>query len=99
MIKRRFDSVLYEERFKELLKKYHVKRIAVFGSYAYGRPTGKSDIDFLVEFKKETSLLDMVGLKLDLQELLHKDVDIATPKSLSKYIRGRVLKQAVYLHE
>ncbi len=99
MIKRRFDSVLYEEKFKELLKKYHVKRIAVFGSYAYGRPTGKSDIDFLVEFEKGTSLLDMVGLKLDLQELLHKNVDIATPKSLSKYIRSRVLKQAVYLHE
>ncbi len=99
MIKRRFDSILYEEKFKELLKKYHVKRIAVFGSYAYGRPTPKSDIDFLVEFEKGTSLLEMVGLKLDLQELLHKNVDIATPKSLSKYIRGRVLKQAVYLHE
>lgn len=99
MIKRRFDSIFYEERFRELLKKYHVKRIAVFGSYACGRTTPKSDIDFLVEFKKGTSLLDMVGLKLDLQELLHKNVDIATPKSLSKYIRGRVLKQAVYLHE
>lgn len=99
MIKRRFDSIFYEEKFKGLLKKYHVKRVAIFGSYACGRPTQKSDIDFLVEFEKGTSLLDMVGLKLDLQELLHKDVDIATPKSLSKYIRGRVLKQAVYLHE
>ena len=99
MIKRRFDSIFYEERFKELLKKYHVKRIAIFGSYACGRPTVKSDIDFLVEFEKGTSLLDMVGLKLNLQKFLKKDVDIATPKSLSKYIRGRVLKQAVYLYE
>ena len=99
MIKRRFDPIFSEDRFRELLKKYHVKRIAVFGSYASGRPTPKSDIDFLVEFEKGTSLLEMVGLKLDMQELLHKNVDIATPKSLSKYIRGRVLKQAVYLNE
>lgn len=99
MIKRRFDSIFYDEKFKKLLKKHRVKRIAIFGSYADGRSTAKSDIDLLIEFEKGTSLLDMVGLKLDLQELLKRDVDIATPRSLSKYIRNRVLKEAVYLYE
>lgn len=99
MIKRRFDSIFYDEEMKALFKRYKVKRIAIFGSYAAGQPTRKSDIDFLVEFEKGASLFDMIGLKLDIESLLKKTVDIATPKSLSKYIRRQVLKQAVYLYE
>jgi predicted nucleotidyltransferase len=38
-----------------------------------------------------------VGLKLDLQELLEKKVDIVTPNSLSQYLRDKILDQAIYL--
>jgi predicted nucleotidyltransferase len=74
-----------------------VKRIAVFGSYATGKVNKRSDIDFLVEFEKEADLLDQVGLKLDLQDLLERKVDVVTPDSLSQYFRNSVLDQAVYL--
>ena len=74
-----------------------VKRIAVFGSYATGKVNKRSDIDFLVEFEKEADLLDQVGLKLDLQDLLERKVDVVTPDSLSQYFRSSVLDQAVYL--
>ena len=74
-----------------------VKRIAVFGSYATGKVNKRSDIDFLVEFEKEADLLDQVGLKLDLQDLLKRKVDVVTPDSLSQYLRNSVLDQAVYL--
>ncbi len=74
-----------------------VKRIAVFGSYATGKVNKRSDIDFLVEFEKEADLLDQVGLKLDLQDLLERKVDVVTPDSLSRYLRNSVLDQAVYL--
>ena len=74
-----------------------VKRIAVFGSYATGKVNKRSDIDFLVEFEKEADLLDQVGLKLDLQDLLERKVDVVTPDSLSQYLRNGVLDQAVYL--
>lgn len=99
MIKKRFNPVLYDEKFKALLKKYGVKRIAIFGSYASGRSTAKSDMDFLVEFQKGASLFDMSGLKLDMQDFLKRNVDIATPKSLNRYIRRKILDQAVYLYE
>jgi len=74
-----------------------VKRIAVFGSYTTGKVNKRSDIDFLVEFEKEADLLDQVGLKLDLQDLLERKVDVVTPDSLSQYFRNSVLDQAVYL--
>jgi hypothetical protein len=86
-----------EKKFKHILGRNKVKRIAVFGSYATGKVTMRSDIDFLVEFEKEADLLDQVGLKLDLQELLEKKVDIVTPNSLSQYLRDKILDQAIYL--
>ncbi|MCK4827070.1 nucleotidyltransferase family protein [bacterium] len=88
---------LKNDKFKSLLGLYKVDRIAIFGSYAKSKQRRKSDIDFLVEFKKGADLLDQVGLKLDLEKLLSKNVDVVTPKSLSKYIKKKVIKEAVYL--
>lgn len=86
-----------DERFKEALRKNKVKSIAIFGSYATGERREESDIDFLVEFYESADLLDMVGLKLDLEELLAKKVDVVTRNSISKYIRDRVINQAIPL--
>lgn len=82
---------------KNLFSLYKIRRIAVFGSYATGTQTRYSDVDFLVDFKKGADLLDQSGLKIDLQEILGKKVDVVTPGSLSKYLRAKVLKEAVYL--
>ena len=86
-----------KETLKNLFSLYKVRRIAVFGSYATGTQTRSSDVDFLVDFKKEADLLDQSGLKIDLQGILGKKVDVVTPGSLSKYLRAKILKEAVYL--
>jgi predicted nucleotidyltransferase len=67
--------------------------ILVFGSVVRGDNREDSDIDFLVEFEKGRTLLDLIGLKLDLQDLLGSSVDIVTPGGL-QYIRERVLAEA-----
>ena len=82
---------------KDLFSLYKIRRMAVFGSYASGTQTRRSDVDFLVDFKRSADLLDQSGLKIELQELLGKKVDVVTPGSLSKYLRAKVLKEAVYL--
>jgi predicted nucleotidyltransferase len=86
-----------KKRFREILLQSKVKRIAIFGSYAKEKQDDNSDVDFLVEFIDGADLLDQVGLKLELEELLAKKVDVVTPNSLSKYIRDKVIKEAVYL--
>jgi predicted nucleotidyltransferase len=86
-----------EKKFRHILDRNRVKRIAVFGSYATGKINKSSDIDFLVDFEKGADLLDQVGLKLDLQDLLERKVDVVTPDSLSRYLRDRILDQAIYL--
>ena len=79
------------------LKKYDVVRASVFGSFARGEETKKSDIDLLVQFSGRKSLLDLVGLELELKDKLKRDVDVLTFGSLHHLIKDRVLKEQVQI--
>jgi len=76
-----------------ILQQHAVARAAVFGSVATGSATEASDLDLLVEFKGEKSLLDLVALKLDLEAEINRKVDVLTYRSLSPLIKEKVLKQ------
>ena len=88
-----FESVRL--RIALVLKMHDVRKAAIFGSYARGDMTQKSDIDLVVEFDQGKSLLDLVSLKLDLEDALHKKVDVITYGSISPYTRNAVLKEQV----
>jgi predicted nucleotidyltransferase len=84
-----------DKGFRQIIARNKVVRIAVFGSFASGTAGKDSDIDFLAEFQKDADLLDMIGLKLDLEEMLKRKVDIVTRNSISKYIRKGIVEQAI----
>ena len=75
------------------LRLYGVRKAAFFGSIVRGEQTANSDIDLLVEFEPHKSLLDLVGLKLDLEDLLKRKVDVITYKSLNPLIKDRILRE------
>jgi predicted nucleotidyltransferase len=77
------------------LRKFGVKKAALFGSVVRGDATGGSDIDMLVEFEPGRSLLDLAGLNLELESLLARKVDIVTYGSLHPLLRDRILKEQV----
>jgi predicted nucleotidyltransferase len=70
-----------------------VKRASIFGSVARGEATGDSDIDLLIEFEGRKSLLDLAGLKIELEESLGRKVDVLTYKSLHPLLRDRILEE------
>jgi len=76
-----------------ILKRYGVKRAAIFGSLAKGEVKKNSDLDILVEFKGEKSLLDLVGLKLELEEILRRKVDVLTYDSLHPLLKNIILNE------
>src|SRR5947209_8475871 len=80
------------QKHQEVLKQYKVRKIGLFGSYATGRQTLKSDIDFLVEFDEPT-FDNFMGLCEYLEKLLHHKVDLITNGNLSPYIQPRVDKE------
>jgi predicted nucleotidyltransferase len=78
----------------QLLKKYHVIRIGLFGSYFRGEQRTHSDIDLLVEF--DISAFDenysgyfdnYLALRSALQDILKAKVDLVTSDMISHYIK------------
>ena len=65
-----------------LFKSYGIKKAALFGSVARGQNTPDSDVDLVVSFGKKYDLLDIVGLKQDLEEALQVPFDVITYESL-----------------
>ena len=79
------------------LKGRGVVHAFVFGSVARGEATDKSDVDFLVEFEKGRTLLDLAGLHRELEEILGRSVDVVTPDALHPMLREDILKERVLI--
>ncbi len=71
--------------------------VRVFGSTARGEAELESDIDLLVEFGPERSLLDQIALLQDLRDLLGCDVDVVTEDALHWFVRDRITQEALPL--
>jgi uncharacterized protein len=77
----------------DLLQKHAVRRIALFGSYAAGSQSRKSDLDFLVDFERPT-YDNLLGLSKDLERLFGRKVDILTPQGLES-IRVKSIAESI----
>jgi len=82
-------------RTAELREEFGVVSLSVFGSVARGDHSAHSDIDLLVEFERPIGLLRFVGLKLRLEEILERPVDLVEPDALHPRLRDRILAEAV----
>ena len=80
-----------------LRRKYAVKSLAVFGSMARGDDREDSDVDILVTFEGPATFRGFMGLKLDLQDLLGRPVDLGTPDTLRPEIRANVEKDLLHV--
>ena len=84
-----------KQKIKEVLKKNNVKKAGIFGSYSRGNQKKDSDIDILIEPTKDMSLLDISGLKINLEKKLNNKVDIISYKYIHPYLKKKILKEQV----
>ena len=82
-----------------ILKNHGVARAALFGSVVREDRTAQSDIDILVEFGEGKTLLDLVGLQLELEEQLKANVDVVTYDALHPQLRAIVMKEQEPIYE
>lgn len=87
----------YRTEILYLAMRHGARDVRVFGSLARGEDNEGSDLDLLVKLEEGRSLLDLVGLKQDLEDLLSRPVDVVTERALSSYLRERVLSEAAPL--
>ena len=94
----RDDIILSLRRFKEMNRnKYSIIKIGLFGSAARGNMNELSDIDIVVELKKQ-DLFDLVGIKQDLEEQLCQPVDIISYREkMNEFLKRRIDNEAVYV--
>ena len=76
---------------------YGASNVRVFGSLARGETSTSRDVDILVDLDPDRSLMDLGGLLMDLEEVLHLPVDVATEDMLRPKVRERALLDAVPL--
>jgi hypothetical protein len=75
-----------------ILKRYHIKKAALFGSIVRGDNTPTSDIDMLIDPPAQFSLFDRAGLQIDLEEILARPVDVVEYDAIKPLMRDSILK-------
>ncbi len=86
-----------EEKIRPILKKYKVKRAGFFGSYVRGEEKKKSDVDILVELNEDLSLLDVIGIKLELEKAIKKKVDLVEYETIRPELKKIILKEEILI--
>ncbi len=81
-----------------ILHKHDIKRAGIFGSMARGNVTPDSDVDILVELGTPISLLDFVGIKLELEDILEKKVDLVEYQALKDGLKENILNEEIRIY-
>lgn len=80
-----------KNKINPILKRNGVKKAAIFGSYARGDQTKKSDIDILIKYKYDNkSYFDLIGLQFELEKILKKKVDLLTYGSVHRRLKKEI---------
>jgi predicted nucleotidyltransferase len=80
-----------------IVGRYGGSNVRLFGSLARGEGRLDSDVDLLIDLEPQRSLLDLVAIKQDLEDLLGRPVDVVTEDAVSPYLRDPILDDAVPL--
>ena len=80
-----------------ILKKNGVSKAALFGSIVRGQEDNDSDVDILVNYNTDVTLLDVAGLQIELEQILGRKVDLVSEKFLHKRIRDSVNKEQIQI--
>ena len=87
----------YKETINKIASNHGVLSVRVFGSFARGEENVHSDIDLLVELEPKCSLLDIISMKYEIEDLTGRKVDVVTTKGISPYLAEQIIKEAVPL--
>ncbi|EWY41764.1 DNA polymerase [Skermanella stibiiresistens SB22] len=96
---RTLDDILAELRAlqPDLSRRYPIRSIGVFGSYARGEQREDSDLDLLIELGDDVDLFGYTGLQLELSDALGLPVDLVEREALRPRLSAAVLAEVIPL--
>ncbi len=81
----------------EITSRYRPEMVGIYGSYARGEEHSGSDLDILIEFSEDVSLLDIIGLEQELSEALGLKVEVVTKKSINPKMEPYISRDLIRL--
>jgi len=87
----------YRGEILDVAARHGARNVRVFGSVARGDDHEGSDVDVLIDVEPGRTLLDVIALEQDLQQLLGRNVEVLTDGGLSPYLQQRILAEAAAL--
>jgi hypothetical protein len=96
MVRNEILSILRDYK-KQFADQYGITAIGVFGSAARGQDRDDSDVDVVIQITKP-DLFILAGIKSELEEKLHKQVDIVTYRQkMNRFLKNRIDRDAIYV--
>ena len=80
-----------------IARKHKAEKLWVFGSCARKEERPDSDVDFLVKFSDNASMLDLVHIRNGVRNIVMRNVDVVSSRGLSPFLGKRILREAVAL--
>ncbi len=84
-----------KEKTVPILARHGARRAGLFGSVVRGEMRRDSDIDILVQLDKHLSLLDVIGIQQELEDVLGRSVDLVEYGSIKERIKDRILAEEI----
>jgi hypothetical protein len=94
-------QIKFKKKISDYCRKYDIKKMSLFGSFAKGTAGKENDIDILIEFYKsrEKSLLTLVQMENELGEIFGKKVDLVTFNSLHQLLKREIMNTSKVIYE
>ena len=86
---------LLRRQLPDLVERYEIQYLGVFGSYVHGLANSESDLDILVDFDTPPTLFQFVRLQNELSDLLGVPVDLVMKSSLKPKIGEQILSEVL----
>ena len=83
----------------EIANNHDISFLALFGSFARGTATSESDIDIAVRFAKPIDLIEFVGIRLEMEALLGRSVDLIPIDDVYPFVRETMMQDLIVVYE
>jgi predicted nucleotidyltransferase len=92
-------DITTREKLIEIARSRGITYLALFGSVARDEARPESDVDLAVRFGQPISLLDLVGIRLEMEAILGRPVDLIPIDSAYTFVRESMDKDLLVLYE
>ena len=80
-----------------LLETCDINEIGIFGSYSRNEQTESSDIDILVEFRKNIGLIQLMKIENYIKNLIGENADIVIKSDIRPELKDEILRETIFI--